>query len=412
MHWFTGVIEDRQDPYQLGRVRVRIFGLHTDDQAKISVNSLPWAHVMMPVTSASISGVGWSPTGLVEGSWVVGFFADGENMQDPIVLGSIHGYPSQTNNEKNAFKDSENKYPRWLYDTDVSYVARDKWVEHASYVSRNLSTIKGIEKSTKPTLSTTVQDAESVGEAERETWDEPDPREGIGGQYPYVHVFESESGIVKEYDDTPGATRIVEHHPSGTFYEIYPDGKRSFKVVGDNYEIIIGEDNILVRSNQNVTVEGDARLLVKGDYNVEVVGDYNLKVLGNRNTKISGNDSTEILGNYNLNVTQDYISRVGKNQTLLVDVDKTESIGGTSALTVVGKVDQVYLDTYTMFSNGAQAVSTNSTQQFLSKDGLDFGSQADWVLTCNSNMTINVAGRFDVNASGDFKVLAEKIELN
>lgn len=412
MHWWTGVIEDRQDPQQLGRVRVRIFGLHADDQAKISVNSLPWAHVMMPVTSASISGVGWSPTGLVEGSWVVGFFADGENMQDPIVMGSLHGYPTQPNSEKSAFKDTENKYPKWLNDTDVSYVAREKWTEHESYVTRNLSVVKGIEKSTIPTLNTTVQDAESVGEAERETWDEPDAREGIGGQYPFVHVFESETGIVREYDDTPGATRIVEYHPSGTFYEVYPDGKRSFKVVGDNYEIIIGDENILVRSSQSVTVEGDARLLVKGNYNVEVAGDYNVKVLGNRNTKISGNDSIEILGNYNLNVTKDFLTRVGKNQTLLIDVDKTESIGGTSSLTVTGKVDEIFLDTYSMFSNGAQIVSTNSTQQFLSKDGLDFGSQADWVLTCKSNMTINVSGRFDINATGDFKVLAEKIELN
>ena len=35
MNWFTGVVEDRDDPQELGRVRVRIFGLHTDDLSKI-----------------------------------------------------------------------------------------------------------------------------------------------------------------------------------------------------------------------------------------------------------------------------------------------------------------------------------------------------------------------------------------
>ena len=33
--WFTGVVEDRNDPTKLGRVRVRCVGYHTDDKVKI-----------------------------------------------------------------------------------------------------------------------------------------------------------------------------------------------------------------------------------------------------------------------------------------------------------------------------------------------------------------------------------------
>ena len=33
--WFTGVVEDRQDPDKLGRVRVRCVGYHTDNKIKI-----------------------------------------------------------------------------------------------------------------------------------------------------------------------------------------------------------------------------------------------------------------------------------------------------------------------------------------------------------------------------------------
>ena len=29
--WFIGVVEDREDPEQLGRIRVRALGLHTED---------------------------------------------------------------------------------------------------------------------------------------------------------------------------------------------------------------------------------------------------------------------------------------------------------------------------------------------------------------------------------------------
>ena len=32
--WFTGVVEDRNDPTKLGRVRVRCVGYHTDDKVK------------------------------------------------------------------------------------------------------------------------------------------------------------------------------------------------------------------------------------------------------------------------------------------------------------------------------------------------------------------------------------------
>jgi len=397
MNWFTGVVEDRFDPQELGRVRVRIFGLHTDDTSKISTGDLPWAHTLMPTTSASISGVGLSPTGLVEGSWVVGFFADGDNCQDPVILGSVHGYPTQPNSERRAFKDADGKYPRWLNDTDVSYVAREKWKSHSSYAARSASTVTGIETATKPNMSTTVSGA---SEEKRSSWAEPEPRNGIEGNYPYVHVFESESGIIKEYDDTPGGTRITEYHPSGTFYEVYPDGKKMTKVVGDNYEIIIHDNNVLIRGAENVTVEGDVRHMIKGDYTMEVSGDYNLKVHGSRNTKVSFNDSIEINGNFSSNVQDNLMVRVGGNSTYMTTGNKTESIGGTSTLTVTGDADNVYLSKLSIFSNADQSITTNASQTLQSVSGLIFNSQANWTLTCKADMSIDVSGTYGAKSGG------------
>lgn len=396
MNWFTGVVEARDDPQELGRVRVRIFGLHTDDVSKITVGDLPWAHIMMPPTSASISGVGYSPTGLVEGSWVVGFFADGDNCQDPIIMGSIHGHPSQQSSERTAFKDFEGRYPRWYNETDVSKVARGEWKNHQSYFARYGEMVKGIEKATAPNLATVSADAK---EETRETWDEPEPRRGVPGSYPYVHTFESESGIVREYDDTNGNPRIVEYHPGGTFYEIFPDGDKLTKISGDNYEIVIHDESILIRGNQTITVEGNMRHLIKGDYTMEVSGDYNLKVHGNRNTKVTKNDAFEVVGNFNLNVKEDFLTRVGKNQQLIIANDKTESIGGKSTLTVTGTTDMIHMDTLSIFSNGDQTISTNAAQTLTSKSGLDFNSQADWTLKCNAALSMTVAGAITVKTS-------------
>ena len=87
--WWQGVVEDRNDPEKFGRYRVRIIGYHTLDKAILPTESLPWAIPMQSVTSAAISGVGVSPTGLVEGSAVIGFFVDGEEGQIPVVMGSF-----------------------------------------------------------------------------------------------------------------------------------------------------------------------------------------------------------------------------------------------------------------------------------------------------------------------------------
>ena len=91
--WFTGIIEDRNDPLFLNRVRVRVFGIHTYDKQKIATADLPWAEVMMPTTTASLSGLGTTVHGLVEGSFVVGFFRDGIANQQPVVMGSFIGQP-------------------------------------------------------------------------------------------------------------------------------------------------------------------------------------------------------------------------------------------------------------------------------------------------------------------------------
>ncbi len=51
---FTGVVEDRNDPEYLGRYRVRVLGIHTDDKKVLPTKDLPWAQCILPVTSPGI----------------------------------------------------------------------------------------------------------------------------------------------------------------------------------------------------------------------------------------------------------------------------------------------------------------------------------------------------------------------
>src|SRR6056300_820806 len=94
MKLYTGVVENRQDPFKLGRCQVRVVGLHTHDKTYIKTEDLPWAYPLQPVTSAGISGIGHSPLGPVEGSWVIVMFRD-QYEQQPIIVGTIGGIPQE-----------------------------------------------------------------------------------------------------------------------------------------------------------------------------------------------------------------------------------------------------------------------------------------------------------------------------
>jgi hypothetical protein len=142
--WFYGVVEDRQDPYQIGRVKVRCFGHHTGNKIDLPTEDLPWAQVMLPVTSAGISGIGQTPMGLVEGSHVFGFFRDGEDRQEPVVMGSMPGYPAELADTEKGFYDPNGEYPRYINSPDTNQLAtmqdysfNPSLTQHASIIADN-----------------------------------------------------------------------------------------------------------------------------------------------------------------------------------------------------------------------------------------------------------------------------------
>jgi len=90
-NWWIGQVESNRsdDPKKSGRYRVRIVGQHLKDCTATPTQQLPWANVMMPVTTPhSDGGVTGATSNLRKGNWVIGFFLDNDQ-QKPIILGSI-----------------------------------------------------------------------------------------------------------------------------------------------------------------------------------------------------------------------------------------------------------------------------------------------------------------------------------
>jgi hypothetical protein len=257
---FFGVVEDIVDPDELGRVKVRCYGYHTDNKQYMPTDFLRW---MTPLVSnsAGVSGIGSSPTGFVTGSTVFGYFLNRE-MQDGIVVGSIAGKPIQTAIQNQGFNDPLGVFPSYINESDVNRLARND-NRHWLFNIRANARVQQIQKPF------------NQGE-----YDEPPYNNQA--KYPNNDVLETTAGHLKEYDSTPDQERIHEYHKQGTYYEIDPSGNRVVKVVGDGYEIVVGNKYVNVRGSVNLTVEGDVNQYIKGNHNVQIDGNKTEIVLGDR----------------------------------------------------------------------------------------------------------------------------------
>jgi len=447
--WFVGVVEDRNDPAQLGRVRVRVLGRHSDDLTQVKTIDLPWAHVMHPVTDPSMQGLGHTPSFITEGSWVVGFFRDTE-AQQPVIMGTLPGNPDSAANSSSGFNDprSDNSlqteygfdptygpYPgdiehsgHEVGEPDTNRLARGANSEdHNSLINRRSERLRGdpatdddegeatgIPTATKPNIKTVSDELKE--DEKRGFWEEPHPKgiiadanPYISGVYPYNHVFESESGHITEVDDSPGAERMFRQHMAGTFEEIHPDGSVVTKIIGSNYEIVIGSENIVIKGSQNITVEGSVRELIKGDYIQEIEGDFVQKIHKNHRVKVGaandahprgpgGNREEEIIGNHSFNINDDIKGRVGGDSVVTFEKSKIQIVGGGYDLDVTGKTmgsneggDGIYISTG---SNYTVLAKTNISQSTISgivsiKSGSTLNMKSASAMTINSESTLS-----------------------
>lgn len=307
--WWIGVVEDRQDPLYLGRCRVRIYGWHTDNKIDMPTSELPWCTPIQPITSAAMTGVGTSPLGPVEGTWVVGFYRDGDSAQEPMMFGTLGGIPDQQALVATGFFD-----PRGdpTYDPIVAtgflvqakVEDRSRWPRDPHYnnsvykkdgtgsvIERRPSPstfpdIRYLGEPTTPRLSRGEADSTAVirtsedgqnkgqtiielkqkrlrqtgiprakGGAEEKVFEYNEPTSFYDAVYPYNHVHTSESGHVIEVDDTPEAERLHWFHRSGTNIEIGPDGTRYEVNVNDKYDSIFKNRFTHVNGDDVLTID-------------------------------------------------------------------------------------------------------------------------------------------------------------
>lgn len=206
VRWFTGLVVDINDPLKLGRIKVRIYGVHSDDKQAIPDDDLPWAQTVTPITEGGTTEWG-NPLGVQPNAMVFGFFMDGQSSQLPLILGSMPKYEGP--------------------DRDIKSVNRLARGENT--ITRTPNTVIG----------------------------EPDT--AYDAKYPHNKVTQTTSGHVIEIDDTPDAERIHVFHKSGTFIEMRPNGD----VVTQHkngWRSVTGDDKLYVSNNLDIQVAGNLNI--------------------------------------------------------------------------------------------------------------------------------------------------------
>ena len=209
-----------------------------------------------------------------------------------------------------GFRDPNNKYPLkdYLNEPDTNRLARG--IIDGTIVRRKDGLrVRGIPKAI-------------VGG----TFDQPEVP--YGAKYPFNKVYESESGHIQEFDDTPGQERIHTFHRSGTYSEIDANGTQVNYIVGDNYILMERNGCIHVAGECNITVDGNTNIFARSDANIEVAQNANLKVGNNLDIGVTTDVTMAVGGDFKLNVVGDYSVQAANINTKATGDIKTQADTG------------------------------------------------------------------------------------
>jgi hypothetical protein len=270
--WF-GIVEDLNDPKQLGRVKVRLINEYSN---KVLTDDIPWATPMLPITNPAILGLGQSPVGIEKGSRVIGIYLDGERKSKLMVIGT---YPIIMNGN-----DQEHS---------VNNIARGKGPVQKDYLDY-------------------------------------EPRSAYAAEYPHNKTITTKSGHVIEIDDTPKSERINIHHKSGSYIEFFPDGSIVSKSCKTSSDISMGDKTIIsdngdfsiLSNNKQGFIQAYEDLIISSDNaNVGIISKVNTEI--GAKEKISLDSDSEIVMNAQGDITI-------KSSTITIDADNIKLKGNAT----------------------------------------------------------------------------------
>ncbi len=362
--FYRAVVEENEDPEKRGRVRVRIWGLHTEYKTKtesegIPTAELPWAEPALPIFEGGISGFGMFGVP-VQGSHVMLFFENGNYFQPRYFASMPTMNPDEMPDKRKGFCDPDGQYPfkPRLGEPDWHRLARDQSV-NTLVTTKLLNRIIAIQ-------------------AAKGGLPFAEPVSPYNSQYPNNWVFTTHGGLTLELDSTPGSKRFHLYHPSNTYIECDNDGTLVIRSNGSRYDL----------SNDN------SYSYTKGDREVSVDGDQ-----GNR----TGSNKRESVGvNKDITIAGDKTETIGGNDTLSLTGNKSQTIGGTDTETIIG--------TSTKTITGAALITGSSTITVSATGNVSISGAI--VTLSGTTLSLNFNGTSTSSSTGAMLLTGSTIALN
>lgn len=336
--FFIGVVENNLDESNQGRVQVRAFGIHGNNE-EIPTALLPWA-----ICVAGNYDVNHTPPPI--NSFVFGMFLDGDEGQHPMILGTVPGQYTEAHDPAAAKWGIVPPFEPEILSMmgaprDVGQVQKSKLVRGEDLDTTYIG----------PRFANAAQ-RQNIADSDV-TWNEPPP--AYAAKYPYNRVIETARHSI-EIDDTPNAERITITHNSGSYIEIDAVGSFKERAQGDRYEVNIGTKHES-SGHSVVTINGNSHVYVKGNKTEEIMGNYKRIVHGENEVTSGGQSyynagghlfmrgaSTKIEGN------AESVTIFGKNEV---------AIEGEKQINMVsGHIKNTALLTFSAYGNKAVRLTT------------------------------------------------------
>ena len=272
---FVGVVEDNHDLTNSGRVRVRAFGIHPPrasegDEDEVPTSDLPWATVLD-------GSYGVSPVIPTVGDWVFGFFIDGREAQQPMIMGRLPGMHLQM--PSGSGEPGEDGY---LPPEAV-----------ANFGKPDLHRYQGGEGAGQgQTLAQRTLANTNIPQADGEAFDEPPimmPENNYANR-----IIKSRDGdnfiVLGSGDDGESSDYFLISHSSGSVFQIDANGTIFVKAFADKYNTTQGIESTYVRGSSHSTIDEDYTLKVGKSGKIQVNGrldiectDFNVRAARNIN---------------------------------------------------------------------------------------------------------------------------------
>lgn len=240
MKLFRCVVEDNRDPERLGRVRIRVQGVHSARLSEVKTTEMPWSEVLGPIDAGNTLG---SSTNVLVGTWGWALSLN-DTFSEFLFLGTTKGIFStvvaSVDNKDIGFRDPSGRFP----------VRKNKPDNPLTYGEKQNPDI--------------TRDRVSVG-----THVEPKDT-ASKATYPDNKVYEDHNGNIVEIDGTTGNSRIRVQHSTGARVEINSKGDITIQAssTGNIYQETPGL--FAIGADGNLIIEGDVKIIGSLESTAEV----------------------------------------------------------------------------------------------------------------------------------------------